>query len=152
MKRIPLLLVLALCATATLRAEEHWSFKGTVVKMQMTQCVAKGGFKAAMSGLPARPEPCPEYTVMSPTVVYVVLGRNTEAFIPLAEALDFEVRNNEVLIKEGPKSRFVIQQMTLRGDWEREEERKELLVRTMERSVNYELRNPSRGTLSASAK
>ena len=90
---------------------------------------------------------CPEYTVMSPKVVYVVVGRRTQAFIPLAEDLDFVIRNNEIVIfsnDEKGKSRFAIQEMMLRGDWDREQERKELEARVMERSVNYEVRNPPR--------
>ncbi len=37
--------------------------------------------------------------------------------------------------------------MTLRADWDREEERKELAARMMERSVNYEVRNPPRASM-----
>jgi hypothetical protein len=149
MKRIPVLLVLALCAAATLRAEDQWVFKGTVIKMQMTECIASTGFKVAMGGRPASAGSCPEYIVMSPKVVYVMVGRHTDAFIPLAENLDFVVQKNEILISETSKSRFVIRQMTLRSDWEREEERKELMAKALERSVTYELRNPPRGTLTA---
>lgn len=151
MKRIPVLLILALCSAVSMRAEDGWSFKGTVIKMQMTECVVVG-FKAKMSGQPPSVSSCPEYTVMSPTVVYVVLGRHADAFIPLAENMDFMVRKNEILISEKSKSRFVIQKMTLRSDWEREEERKELMDQAAERSVSYELRNPPRNTLTAAAK
>ena len=152
MKRVSLLFVLALCVPATVVAENEWSFKGTVVKMEMTECMQATGFKAAMAGRPAAVANCPQYTVMSPTVVYVVLGRHTQAFIPLAQDLDFQVRKNEVLVGEKSKSGFVIQTMTLRSDWEREEERKALLAQALERSVSYELRNPPKPPLLASAK
>ena len=69
---------------------------------------------------------------MSSKVVYVVVGRRTQEFIPLAEDLDFVIRNNEIVIfsdDEKTKSRFVIQQMMLRADWDREEQRKELEAR-----------------------
>ncbi len=151
MKRVSLLFILALCLPAAVQAENKWSFKGTVVKMEMTECIVATGFKASLAGRPASVASCPEYTVMSPTVVYVVVGRHTEAFIPLAQDMDFLVRDNEVLISEKAKSRFVIQTMTLRSDWEREDERKELLARALERSVSYELRNPPRATMIAAA-
>ena len=119
----------------------------------MTDCVAPRGFKASMSGGGAAVgTTCPEYTVMSNRVVYVVVGRRTEEFIPLAEETDFLIRNNEIVIfsdDEKTKSRFVIQQMTLRADWDREQERKELEARMMERSVNYEVRNPPRASVLA---
>jgi len=152
MKRIPFLLIVALCAATTMKAEDHWSFKGRVIKMQMTECIVNTGFRASMSGKPASVASCPVYTVMSPTVVYVMIGRQTEAFMPLAESLDFVVHKNEVLVGQKSKSRFVIQEMALRSDWEREEERKELMAKALERSVNYEARNPPRGTLTAAAK
>ena len=87
---------------------------------------------------------------MSDKVVYVVVGRHTEEFIPLAENMEFLIRKNELIIfsdDEKTKSRFVIQQMTLRADWDREQERKELEEKMMERSVNYELRNPPRTSM-----
>jgi hypothetical protein len=37
--------------------------------------------------------------------------------------------------------------MTLRAEWDREEARKELQSRYMERSVNYEVRNPPRASV-----
>jgi len=84
------------------------------------------------------------------------VGRHAEEFIPLAEDLEFLIRKNELVLfsdDEKTKSRFFVQQMTLRTDWERDEERKELAARMMERSVNYETRNPPRGSMiSASAK
>ena len=66
---------------------------------------------------------------MSDKVVYVVVGRHTEEFIPLAENMEFLIRKDELIIladDEKTKSRFVIQQMTLRADWDREQARKEL--------------------------
>lgn len=155
MKRVPLLVVLLLCTAAAVQAESPWSFKGTVVKMRMTECLVQG-FRASMSGLPAAAASCPEYTLMSDKVVYVVVGRRSEAFIPLAENMDFIIRKNEIVLfsnDEQSKSRFVIQQMSLRSDWEREEEQKELMQKALERSVSYELRNPPRvSVISASAK
>jgi hypothetical protein len=155
MKRIGWLFVFVLCVAAILPAENSWSFKGTVVKMKMADCIAQTGFRASMSGAAAVAASCPEYTVLGEKVVYVVVGRRTVEFIPLAEDMDFLVRKNEIVIfsqDEKSKSRFVIQQMTLRADWEREEKRKELVEKALERSVNYEVRNPPRvAAVSASA-
>ena len=152
MKRIPLLLALALCAAATVQAENNRSFKGTVLKMQMTDCLVSTGFKVAMSGRPASVGSCPEYTVISPTVVCVVVGRRTGDFIPLEEEVEFVVRKNELLSNAESKSRFIIQQMTLRGDWEREEARKELAAEALERSVSRERGNPPRDAMFTATK
>jgi hypothetical protein len=157
MKRITLLFLFVAGAATLLQAQGQWSFKGTVIKMRMAGCIAQKSFMAAMSGNQAQlPCTCPEYTVMSDKVVYVVVGRHAEEFIPLAEDLEFLIRKNELVLfsdDEKTKSRFFVQQMTLRTDWERDEERKELAARMMERSVNYETRNPPRGSMiSASAK
>ena len=123
----------------------------------MTDCTAQHSFMAAMSGTPAQAVgTCPEYTVMSNKVVYVIVGRRAEEFIPLAEDIDFLIRKNELVLfsdDEKVKSRFVIQQMMLRTDWDRDEERKEVEARKTERSVNYESRNPPRASIvSASAR
>lgn len=148
MKRIALLFIFALSASAALQAQANWSFKGTVIKMRMTTCAMHGGFMATMSGAPAPAGiTCPEYTMMSDKVVYVVVGRRSEEFIPLAENMVFLVRKNELVLfsdDEKTKSRFTIQQMILRADWERDEARKDATARMAERSVNYELRNPPR--------
>jgi hypothetical protein len=151
MKRLSFLSFFLLVAVAFLQAQGPWSFKGTVIKMRMTECTAQHSFMAAMSGTPAQAAgACPEYTVMSEKVVYVVVGRRAEEFIPLAENMEFLIRKNELVIfsdDEKTKSHFAIQQMTLRADWDREEARKELAARVMERSVNYETRNPPRTSM-----
>ena len=147
MKRRTLLFVFVLCAAAVTQAQSRWSFKGTVIRMRMTDCVALSSFKASFQAVPMSGMSCPEYTVVSSNVVYVVLGRHTEEFIPLAENMDFAVRKNEIVTfsnDEKAKSRFMVQQMILRADWEREEQRKELEAQMMERSISYEVRNPPR--------
>jgi len=139
-------MVLLLCAAGLSQAQGSWSFKGTVIKMRMAECTSQKGFMAAMSGSPGQgPSSCPEYTIVGDKVVYVVVGRHAEEFMPLAENMDFLIRKNELVLfsdDEKVRSRFAIQQMTLRGDWEREEAQKEAAARAMERSANYELRNP----------
>lgn len=154
MKRIALLFMFVLGAACLLQAQVPWSFKGTVTKMRMADCTMQRGFKVAMSGSPAQsPGNCPEYTIMSEKVVYVVVARQTEAFLPLAENIEFLIRKNELATlssEDKVKSRFVIAQMILRADWEREEARKELETEIMERSASYETRNPPRTSLLSS--
>jgi hypothetical protein len=146
MKRIVLLFTFVLGAAALLQAQGNWSFKGTVTKMRMTECTMQHSFMAVMSGVPAPAGvTCPEYTIVSDKVVYVVVARRAEDFIPLAENMDFLIRKNELVTfsdDERTKSHFAIQQMVLRADWDREEQRKELAAKMMERSVSYETRNP----------
>ncbi len=157
MRRFTLLFIFALSAAAAMQAQGNWSFRGTVTRMRMTDCVMQRGFRATMSGAAAPPGvTCPEYTLMSDKVVYIVVGRRSEEFIPLAENMVFLIRKNQIVIfsdDERTKSCFSIQRMVLRADWDREEERKELEARVMERSVNYEVRNPPRTSmLSTSAR
>jgi hypothetical protein len=154
MKRITLLFCFVLSAAALLSAQGNWSFKGTVTKMRMTDCTMQHGFASALSGAPAQATGnCPEYTVVSDKVVYVVVARRAAEFIPLAENMDFLIRKNELVTfsdDEKTKSHFVVQQMMLRAEWDREEARKELAARMMERSVSYETRNPSAASMTSS--
>ncbi|HVJ05641.1 MAG TPA: hypothetical protein VM578_08205 [Candidatus Saccharimonadales bacterium] len=150
MRRIAFGIALLLSVAASSQAQGSWSFKGTVIRMRMAECTAQKGFMAAMSGSPVQvPSSCPEYTIVGDKVVYVVVGRHAEEFMPLAENMDFLIRKNELVLfsdDEKARSRFAIQQMTLRGDWEREEAQKEAEARAMERSANYQLRNPASRT------
>ncbi len=154
MKRISLLIIFALSAATLSHAQGNWAFKGSVTRMRMADCTMQHGFMATMSGVPVQMgATCPEYTVVSDKVVYVVVGRRGDEFIPLAENMEFLIHKNELVIfsdDEKTKSRFVIQQMTLRADWDREEARKALAEKIiMEHSANYELRNPTPGSMSA---
>jgi len=153
MKRTTLLSSLSIfvfSAAVLMQAQGSWSFKGTVVNMRMTECTAQHGFLAAMSGVPAPATvSCPEYTIMSDKVVYVVEGRQKDAFMPLAQNMEFLVRKNELVTfsdDEKNKSHFGIQQMTLRSEWDREEARKDMDAKA-ERHVNYETRNPPRASM-----
>lgn len=72
---------------------------------------------------------------MSDKVVSVVVGRRTEEFMPLAENMEFLVRKNELVIfsdDEKATSRFAIQQMTLRADWDREQAHREFVAASKE--------------------
>lgn len=134
------------------------SFKGTVIRMQMAECPAQRGLMAALSGTSAgATTPCPEYTVVSDKVVYVITGHHADQFIPLAEEVDFLVKKNELVVlsdDEKSQTRFFVKAMALRSIWEREEEHRALMMRLAERSLsNYELRNsPTAAELEASYK
>jgi len=151
MKRSGLLVVFLLSTVSLFAADAPWSFRGTVTRMQMSDCTEHHCFKAAMSGAPAQSVgTCPEYTVMSDKVVYIVVARRAEEFMPLAEDINFLIRKNELLVFSGDEktqSHFTIKQMTLRAEWDREESLKDLAIRKMERSVNYEVRNPPRAAI-----
>ena len=149
MKRWSVLCVLLLTAAAFGQGPGKWAFKGTVIRMKMGNCGMSHGFASNMVGV-AVAGSCPEYTILSDKVVYVVAGTRHDVFMPLAENIDFLRRRNELVsfsVDEKNKSRFAIQQMTLRVEWDREEARKELQSRYMERSVSYEVRNPPRASV-----
>ncbi|MDR3762552.1 MAG: hypothetical protein P4M01_00500 [Acidobacteriota bacterium] len=140
MKRFAMLVLWTMLAATLVQAQAHWSFKGTVIKMSTHDCPMRG-FVAAMSGGPVTSGTCQEYTILSDKVVYVVLARRGPVFMPLAENIDFVVTKNELTVlsdDEKSKSRFAIQQMTLRSEWEREEARKEMATRLLQRSLSSE--------------
>ncbi len=125
MKR-SLLLIVALCALSlSLAAENHNRQQGTIVRMRMTDCMpAHHAFMNTMSGAAQAPtgEQCPEYVLVSDTVVYVIVGKSSEQLVPLAETTNFHFQNNEVLIRLDDarrESRFHVKEMTLRPEWER---------------------------------
>ncbi|HUO60572.1 MAG TPA: hypothetical protein VMU24_07870 [Candidatus Acidoferrales bacterium] len=127
------------------------NFHGTVVRMKMSECTKQHGFVSAMSGVQVvSTQACPEYTVMTDNVVYVLVGRKPEEFIPLAENITFHVRKSDVVVfseDEKEQSHFAVRQMTVRQDWERDEQRREVMTRLAERSVSYESRNAPHAVL-----
>lgn len=146
MKRVALLFIFVVSAAALLQSQEKWSFKGTVVKMRLTECVAQRSFMTVVSGTQAQADgSCPEYTVLGDKVVYVIVGRHSDEFIPLAEHMDFVIRKNELVIfsdDEKTRSRFVISSMTLREDWDHQQAIKDLAVKIAERHLDYEVNEP----------
>ena len=97
---------------------------GTVVRMRMTECLAaRHGFMASMSGVqgPMVADSCPEYTLLSDKVVYVIVGESTNQFIPLADVIDFRLHKSEVVVhldNAKRESKFGIKEMILRGEWD----------------------------------
>lgn len=101
---------------------------GMVVRMRMSECLpAHRGFMVAF-GAPAMPESaevCPEYTLVSDKVVFVIVGRCSGELVPLADVIDFRLHNNEVAVRvdDRHESRFSIKEMILRSEWDRLRER-----------------------------
>jgi len=118
-----LILVLLIASTAwagQLGAYEH----GTVVRMRMADCaLAPHPFLASFGGPPAQlpVEGCPEYTLVSDKVVYVIVGRSSKQLVPLADVIDFRVHNNELAVRVDDarhESKFSIREMVLRSEWD----------------------------------
>src|ERR1700758_2222284 len=98
---------------------------GTVVRMRMVDCLpVHHGFMAAMSGgaaVPPTVEVCPEYTLISDKVVFVIVGKSSDQLMPLADVVDFRFNKNELAIRIDDarrESKFNIKEMILRTDWE----------------------------------
>lgn len=128
MKRTLLLIVVLLCKlTPALLAENRAQQQGTIVRMRMADCIApQHAFMGAMSGVPASAaESCPEYVLVTKSVVYVIVGKSSDQLLPLAESTFFHLQKNEVLIRVDDarrESRFHVKEMVLRPEWERNQQ------------------------------
>lgn len=98
---------------------------GTVVRMRMVDCLpVHHGFMAAMSGgaqVQPTVEVCPEYTLISDKVVFVIVGKSSDQLMPLADVVDFRFNKNELAMRVDDarrESKFNIKEMILRTDWE----------------------------------
>lgn len=151
MKRWSLLCVLLMSMAAFGQGPGKWAFTGTVIRMKMGACTRPHGFSIILgSPTPGVISSCPEYTIKSDKVVYVVVGTRQDAFMPLAEDMKFLVRRNELITisqDEKNKSRFTIEEMTQRAIWDREEARNDPQTHYTEHNVNYEVRNPPRASV-----
>lgn len=77
-------------------------------------------------GPPAIPsqDSCPEYTLVSANVVYVIVGKTSNQLIPLAEIIDFRLHRNELAVRVDDakhESKFAIKEMITRSEWDRVE-------------------------------
>jgi hypothetical protein len=124
MKRT-LLLALGFCSLPVFLAAQSGIYQhGTVVRMRMGDCIlVHRGFMAAMSGQPvqATEELCPEYTLVSDKVVFVIVGKSSNQMVPLAEIIDFRFHNSDLAVRIDDarrETRFNIREMTLRSEWE----------------------------------
>lgn len=96
---------------------------GTIVRMHMGDCLPDHGIVAALSGnsRPQATEVCPEYTLVSEKVVYVIVGKPSKDVLPLAEDVDFRIRKNEIAVRADDAARethFLVREMIMRADWD----------------------------------
>ncbi|HEX8817213.1 MAG TPA: hypothetical protein VF753_17090 [Terriglobales bacterium] len=124
MKRALLLFVVA-CTVRAFGVESFGVYQhGTVVRMRMGACgPVQHSFMFAMSGPQSAPDEgnCPEYTLVSDKVVFVILGRSSAQIIPLADVIEFRLHNSELAVRlddEKHESKFAIKEMVLRSQWE----------------------------------
>lgn len=125
MKRIVLLPILIASLSALLVAQT--SQQGTIVRMRMTDCMpTEHGFMTMMSGGAAVQAStgmqCPEYVMVTGNVVYAISGKTSDELLPLAEATNFRLLKNEMLIHvddSGKESHFRIKAMITRAEWDR---------------------------------
>ena len=124
--RLTFLLALALCAIPMSAVEPIGVYQhGTVVRMRMGDCLfAHRGAMFALSGQAAAQmseETCPEYTLVSDKVVFVIVGRSSNQLIPLADVFDFRFHNNELAVRVDDakhETKFSIKEMILRSEWD----------------------------------
>ena len=112
--------VLPTASAAPLGRYQH----GTVIRMRMGDCaLMRGGFMAAF-GPPqaaANEGSCPEYTLLSDKVVFVIVSKSSKQLVPLAEVVDFRFDKKELAVRVDDarhESKFAIREMTLRSEWE----------------------------------
>jgi hypothetical protein len=97
--------------------------QGTVVRMRMADCAARHGFMTNFGNpaVPAAGESCPEYTLVSEKVVFVIVGKSSDQLVPLADVIDFRLHNNELVVRVDDarrETRFSIKEMVLRSEWD----------------------------------
>jgi len=117
-----LLLVLFSCS-GSLAWDGAYQY-GTVVRMRTSDCLAvHHGFMLALNEPNSQlsPAACPEYTLVSDKVVFVIVGRSSDHLIPLADVIDFRLYKNELDVRiddAGRESKFSIKEMILRSEWD----------------------------------
>lgn len=119
---LSLCLLMTLCSVSTVWAGVYQH--GTIVRMRMGDCLpAHHGFITTFGG-PASAvaqDSCPEYTLVSDKVVYVIVGRSSNQLVPLADVIDFRLRNNEIAVRLDDakhETKFGIKEMVLRSEWD----------------------------------
>jgi len=119
-------LIFLFCSLPGLLAAQIGVYQhGTVVRMHMGECLPAGhGFMATFGGpsTPMGSEPCPEYTLLSDNVVFVIVGKLSNSLIPLAETIDFRFHRNELAVRVDDakhEAKFAIKEMMVRSEWDR---------------------------------
>lgn len=85
---------------------------------------------------------CPEYTLLTDKVVFVIVGKSSNQLVPLAETIDFRFDNRDLAVRvdDAKKdSKFAIKEMTLRSQWD-----------LLQRHVEHELSDSTHQPVDAS--
>jgi hypothetical protein len=121
-----LLLALVLSGISVALAAPIGSYQhGTVIRMRMGDCMLMHRGFMNQFGPPqaaAVEEGCPEYTLVTDKVVFLIVGKSSNQLVPLAEIIDFRFQNKELAVRMDDarkESKFAIKEMTLRSEWER---------------------------------
>lgn len=127
MKRFLLLVTLLSMMPISLAAQNRGWDAGVIVRMRMADCVASHHAFMTVMGGPQQVtnDQCPEYVLVTDKVVYVIVARDSDQLVPLAESTRFHLQKNEVLIRLDDarrESHFHVKEMTLRPQWEREQQ------------------------------
>jgi hypothetical protein len=116
-------LILAVCSVSLAWAGPFGVYQhGTVVRMRTSDCTLS--HRRFTFGSPAAQTPeevCPEYTLVSDKVVYVIVGRSSSQLIPLADVIDFRLHNSEMAVRVDDAKhevKFSIKEMILRSEWD----------------------------------
>jgi len=118
-------LIFLSCSLPALAAQIGIYQHGSVVRMHMGDCIlAPRGFMMTFgaSSTAQTEESCPQYTLVSNDVVYVIIGKSSTQLIPLAETIDFRLQKNDLAVRVDDakhEARFTIKEMMFRADWER---------------------------------
>ena len=132
-------LILALAAQAAWAGVyQH----GTVVRMRMVECLpVHHGFMATMGGgAPSQvsSDVCPEYTLVSDRVVFIIVGKSSNQLVPLADVVDFRFSKNELAMRIDDaqrESKFNIREMILRNEWD-----------VIQKHITEQMNNPTHAT------
>jgi len=128
MKHSLWLVVLLGSLSIPLFAENQGREEGTIVRMRMDDCLGpQHSLLDSLSGSNHQPsgDLCPEYVLVTGKVVYVIVGKNSDRLVPLAETTRFHFQNKEILIRVDDARRethFHVKEMMLRQDWDRNQE------------------------------
>ena len=85
---------------------------------------------------------CPEYTLVTDKVVFLIVGKSSGQLVPLAEIIDFRVANKELAVRVNDarkEAKFSIKEMTLRAEWD-----------LLQKHIEQELTDPARQPLDTS--
>jgi len=141
--KFTLIVFLCACASAQIGIYQH----GSVVRMHMADCgPTRHGFITAFGGpVPqAVEEYCPEYTLLSDNVVYIILGKSSSQLIPLAQSIDFRLQKSELAVRIDDakrESKFTIKEMMVRPEWDRMQRHIEERMRTPEEPTAIKTRD-----------